>query len=84
MLFLFANKKPKCLLNKQKLKEMHSPDNPIAKIKAKTLSSRHQLVANNHHYDNDSTPPSLSVCVGAKVALAGLNICPEWGLFSGT
>lgn len=83
-LFLFANKKPKRLLNKQKLIESHSEKHPVARIKSKTLSAKRRIVANNHHYDNESTPASTSICVGATVALTGTNICPEWGLFNGS
>ena len=83
-LFLFANNKPKELFNDQKLRELQSPSNPVAKIKSKTTDHNGRIVSNNKHYDDESTPSTLFICVGASVALTGCNICPEWRLFNGS
>ena len=83
-LFLFALKKPKQILNHQKLREIHSSSNPVARIKATTVNRFGKIVSYNSHYDNESAPPLVYLCIGAKVALTGQNICPEWGLFNGT
>ena len=81
-LFLFANKKPKQLFNDQKLRELQSPTNPVARIKSETINNHGKIVSNNKHYDNETTANVLCICIGASVALSGCNICPEWGLFN--
>ena len=82
-MFLFANRKPKQTLNNQNLTQLQSDNNPVARIKSKTTNRLDRVVSNNAHYDNDSTPSILYICIGAKVAITGNNICPEWGLYNG-
>ena len=82
-MFLFANRKPKQLLNNQKLCQIQSDDNPVARIKSKTMTRFRKVVSNNSHYDNDSTSSILYICIGSKVAITGNNICPEWALYNG-
>ena len=71
--------------NQKKLKEINTPENPVAKIKAITTKySDGTRVHNNSHYDSERTPPATLLCCGAKVQLSGRNIKPEWGLFNGS
>ena len=82
-LFLFALKKPKNILNEQRLHETHFQRHPVARIKARTMSHG-KRVSNNSHYDSDAAPPLVFLCIDAQVCLTGHNVCPEWGLFNGS
>ena len=82
-LFLFSLRNPKNILNQQKLRETHLNGNPVARIKSKTSNGLRQ-VSNNAHYDSECVPSITYLCVDARVALTGSNICPEWGLFNGS
>ena len=82
-LFLFANRKPKDLLNFQRMHQSHHFKNPVAKIKATTQKGL-KIVSNNSHYDEESTPSHVLLCCGAMVCVTGSNICPGLGLFNGS
>ena len=81
-LFLFANRAPRDTFNRIKLQQTHSQENPVARIRAKTVKRGIQ-VSNNSHYD-DSTPPCTNLCRGARVSITGCNIHPAWGLYNGS
>ena len=80
-LFLFE---PKEFLSQQKLRECYGPSNLVRKIKVHTFGFGDRRVSNNRHYDSESVPPMVSLCVGCKVSLIGHNICPEWVVFNGS
>ena len=82
-LYLFANCLPRDQHNLSRLKQMNTPSNPVAKIKAQTFKKDGTRVKNNHHYEED-TPPCCINCVGATVHLTGRNVKPPWGLFNGS
>ena len=83
-LFLFANLEAKNEHNNSALKEINTQDNPVAVIKAPTISLKNDLkVRAIDHYDNDRTPAISNIARNAQVQLTGINLCPKWGLYHG-
>jgi hypothetical protein len=83
-LFLFANVEPKNTHNFHALKEINTPDNPVAVIRAVTKRMKDNTrVRNIEHYDNERTPALINITRNSKVQLTGTNFCPKWGLYHG-
>jgi hypothetical protein len=82
-LWLFANKAARNNHNSQKIKQLHSKDNPVAKIKALTTSNG-KVKKNDRHFDADRTPPCVNLCRDARVEITGVNYEPGWGLYHGS
>lgn len=76
-LHLFAANEPRIQFNMQKLREVHSNNRPVAKIRP-TYSDG----ARKSHFDSQVLPLS-TICVGARVEIKGRNIIPQLGLFNG-
>jgi len=72
--YIFANKKDMIEHNWEKLKEEHSPTNPVARIQTQTTSKgityKGRARCINRELDID---PILSICRGAKVQITGKN-----------
>jgi hypothetical protein len=83
-LWLFANKAARNNHNSQKIKQLHSKDNPVAKIKALTTSNGTKVKKNDRHFDADRTPPCVNICRDARVEITGVNYEPGWGLYHGS
>lgn len=81
-IYLFANNEEKHQHNHKKLREFNTENTPVAVIKAVASSFCGSRMSN--HYDNERCPRSTMICVGCKVALIGINIKPEWGLYHGS
>ena len=86
-LFVYATHEPKDEHNKTQLKRISSHDNPIAKLcpKSNRISSPTQPAVKRHFQDNHQTVHSQPVllCVGTRVAIAGRNFHPKYGLYNG-
>lgn len=80
--FIFATKAPMMQHNNERLRQISSENNPVAVITSKTSRRSGTAEGISSHFDNDNTPASTMLCVGAVVALCGRNISPEWGLFN--
>ena len=77
-LFLFARVEGKNTHNSHALKEINTPDNPVAVIRAVTTSSISNMRSRNtDHYDNERIPPVIIIARNAKVQLTGVNLCPK-------
>ena len=82
--YIFANKKDMIEHNWEKLREQHSPTNPIARIQTQTTSKgitykgRAKCLMKQSDID-----PVLNICRGARVQIMGKNFEPDWGLFNG-
>ena len=76
--FLFATKNPRDEHNAKQLFNISSPQNPVARIRAKNISDN----IRNSHFSQDSVPSTLLLCVGAKVSICARNLKSEWGLFN--
>jgi hypothetical protein len=83
-LWLFANKAARNDHNSQKIKQLHSKANPVAKIKALTTSNGSKVKKNDRHFDADRSPPCVSMCRNARIEIAGMNCEPGWGLCHGS
>ena len=87
-MYIFANKKPMQEHNLKKLKEEHSPDNPVARIHATTLNKGQKFRGARKHFgrsnnNQNAIPSVVNICRGAKVQIAGKNLEPDWGLYNG-
>ncbi len=83
-LFLFANVEAKNNHNFYALKEINTPDNPVAVIRAVTKRINDNAPSRNiGHYDNKRTPPLVNLAQNSLVQLTGTNLCPKWGLYHG-
>jgi len=61
-LYLFANVEPKNIHNNHSLKEINTPDNPVAIIKSQTKRLRDNArLRNTGHYDNERTPVLINI-----------------------
>jgi hypothetical protein len=83
-LWLFANKAARNNHNSQKIKQLHSKDNPVAKIKALTTSNGSKIKENDRHFDADRSPPCVSMCRDATAEITGMNYWPGRGLYHGS
>jgi hypothetical protein len=83
-LWLFANKAARNDHNSQKIKQLHSKDNPVAKIKALTTSNGSKVKKNDRHFEADRSPPCVSMCRDARTEITGMNYEPDWGLCHGS
>ena len=79
---LFAKNDDKNEYNWKKLKLLNSSHHPVAVIKSVT-SGKCNMGNKDGHFDEDRNPSMTMFCVGCKVALVGINIKPEWGLYHG-
>ena len=79
---LFATNKDKDDHNWKKLRQINSSQRPVAIIKAVT-NGRCRSGKKSGHFDEERMPSTTLFCVGCKVALVGINIKPEWGLYHG-
>lgn len=82
-LFLFATHEPRIAYNNFKLRQAHSHENPVAKIRPvytddDDISKRRQP----GHFD-DQVEPCTYFCRNAKVEIKGRNILPQLGLYNG-
>ena len=83
-LFLFANVEAKNTHNFHALKEINTPDNPVAVIRAVTKRIKDNARSRNiAHYDNERTPVLINIAQNSQVQLTGTNLCPKWGLYHG-
>jgi PIF1-like helicase len=76
-LHLFAANEPRNQFNMQKLRETHTSERPVAKIRP-----TYDDGARKSHFDSQVLPLS-TICVGARVEIKGRNILPQLGLFNG-
>ena len=82
--FVFAKRKDMMEHNWQKLRDIHSSTNPVARIQTQTTSKgvkyngRAKCIRKESDID-----PILNICRGAKVQITGKNFEPDWGLFNG-
>ena len=79
---LFVTNKDKDDHNWKKLRQINSSERPVAIIKAVT-NGRCRSGKKSGHFDEERMPSTTMFCVGCKVALVGINIKPEWGLYHG-
>jgi len=83
--FLYANKQDVIEHNWNKIKEIHSSTNPVARIQNQTTSKNitynGKTKCMKKECDIDSV---LNCCREARVQLTGKNFEPNWGLFNGT
>ena len=83
-IYLYSKNKPR---NERNLKMLHKlsteTNEPVAMINAKFehLSGSQKPILS--HFDRKSIVLSTHLCIGCKVALESLNICPTWGLYNG-
>src|SRR5687768_8084434 len=83
-LFLFANVEAKNIHNFHALKEINTPDNPVAVIRAVTKRIKDNTTSRTiGHYDSERTPVMINIARNSLVQLTGTNLCPKWGLFHG-
>jgi hypothetical protein len=82
-MYIFANKEPRDEFNLMKLKQTHNKERPVAKIKSTTTKGGN-VKRPSAHFDEERTPASASICVGAKVHLNNTNYEPSWGLYHGS
>ncbi len=83
--YIFANKKEMNEHNWEKLREEHSPTNPVARIQSQTTSKgiKYKGCARCIIKESD-VEPILNICRAAKVQITGENFEPDWGLFNGS
>ena len=79
---LFARNQDKDEYNTRKLKVTNCAERPVAVVKSIT-EDKCNMKKTLGHFDEERTPKSTIFCVGCKVALVGVNIKPEWGLYHG-
>jgi hypothetical protein len=83
-LYLFSTNKPR---NEKNLKMLHKlsmeTNEPVALINAKFQHSSGSQTAIFSHFDVKSITLNNPLCIGCKVAVDTLNICPTWGIFNG-
>ncbi len=83
-LYLYATNKPKNEKNLQMLHKLSTTTNePVALINAqfRHISDSDKPVLG--HFDLKSITLSSPLCIGCKVAIDTINICPTWGLYNG-
>ena len=80
---LYANKQPMIDYNYNKLASECSPDNPVAIMKARTVSQTGKNPVQSH-FTEETTPAAVTLCRNCKVQICGKNFRPEWGLFNGS
>merc|ERR1719221_708687 len=60
---------------------------PVARLECQWISNRVQYkgpsTVNKRHFSKSNIPPSTDLCVHAKVAIGGVNLLPEVGLYNG-
>ncbi|KAL3799034.1 hypothetical protein HJC23_005173 [Cyclotella cryptica] len=83
-LYLFATNKPK---NEKNLKMLHKlsteTNEPVAMINARFMHTSGSQTGLLSHFDMKTITLSTPLCIGCKVAIDSLNICPTWGLYNG-
>ena len=83
--FIFANKEPMRIHNMEKLKEMQSEQNPVARISAVcTDATGTKYSGRSSHFKKHDLPFVTTICRGAKVQITGRNLEPSWGLYNGS
>jgi hypothetical protein len=82
-LWLFASRAARNDHNSQKIKQLHSKDNPVAKINALTTSNGSKVKKNDRHFDADHSPPCVNMCRDARMEIASMNHESGWGLHHG-
>ena len=69
------------------MKHHKKSKHPVARLKAHWICSRQQVhgqaVASMSHFDTTSLVKQTDLCVGAKVAISGINYVPQLGLYNG-
>ena len=87
-MYIYANKKPMQEHNLKKLREEHSPENPVARIHATTLNNGKKYRGATKHFGRknqaNAIPSVVNICRGAKVQITGKNFEPDWGLYNGS
>ena len=78
-LYAYATRAEVRTHNEQRLFDIHSADNPVARIKAITISPN---IRSNHFDDIRGIPKLLEICIGARVEIRGKNLMPSWGLYN--
>jgi PIF1-like helicase len=81
---IFANREPRDRLNNAKLKKLNLENNPVARIKSKTVKTSGEVVSNNSHFDAERQPKRVLLCNNARVCLNGVNPDPKRGLYHGS
>jgi hypothetical protein len=83
-MYVFANKKKMKEFNTEHLKEQHSKQNPIARLKIQSTSKNVKSTKIPKCFKNDNDiQPITNLCREAKVQICGKNFEPDWGLFNG-
>ena len=66
------------------MKQAHSKENPVARIKSRTQKPAGRQVSGDTHFDVDRYPNKVLICRGARVSLNGYNPAPNYGLYHGS
>jgi hypothetical protein len=83
-MYVFANKKKMKEFNTERLKEQHSKQNPIARLKVQSTSKNVKSTKIPKCFKNDKDiQPITNLCCEAKVQICGKTFKPDWGLFNG-
>lgn len=83
-IFLYSTNKPRNEKNLKMLHKLSSENNePVAIINAKFEHLSGSPTPLLSHFDRKSIVLSTQLCIGCKVAVESLNICPTWGLYNG-
>ena len=78
---LFYSNAKRLEFNMHKLRQVSSPENPVAFIETKCDGPNTQ--SKSSHFGNNKQPPTCMINVGTKVAIEGKNFVPQWGLHNG-
>ena len=81
-LYLFANKEPKNIFNKEKLMEMSGKQNPVAVCRSKDTTTK-KGCPKTAHLNSSYDLKTTYLCRGATVELYKTNLKPKYGLFNG-
>jgi hypothetical protein len=82
-LFLFAKNEPRIAYNRAKLREVHTPNNPVARVRPHyTDDDDIPKQRQPRHFDNQ-VDPATYICRNARVEIKGRNILPQLGLYNG-
>jgi hypothetical protein len=83
-LYLYSANRPK---NERNLKMLHKlsteTNEPVALINAQFEHASGSQKAIFSHFDRKSIIMNSPLCIGCRVAITSMNICPTWGLYNG-
>lgn len=80
--FLFYTNDKKDKQNMKMLRDQSHESNPVAIVQPRSSGPRAgRAIA--RHFPNSKSPLCAFLCIGAKVAIDGINYNPLWGLYNG-